>query len=413
MAHSAIGRRGLLASAVGALAAPSIARAQGPNGIALVIGNSRYSWEASLPNAKRDATDMAGCFEAMGLRTELLQDAGRPAMDQALAKFTQASDGAALAAFYFAGHGAAWEKNTYLVPVDSDLSDPATVKNLIPKDAIVAATKAAQARLLVYDNCRNNPADGWRQKEALDRARGNGNSNSNDGQPSPRNTINLYSTAPGHIALDGPAGKNSPFASVLLRQLSGKTVDFYGLQSALRRQLLIETEGQQLLWGGQTFGKTYTVRGTGVPSAAPAPPPVEPARLVELKNSYAYAKEINSPLVNGMVGIRPAVDGPGAQMVGAYNFMWRGVQPFLWMVLSVPDGKRAEIVFASREKGGPFWRYIQGTVSGNSLDAEAWSGGPRFALKWNDSGGGEVTWTSRSTGTRHEQATMPFTRLDG
>jgi hypothetical protein len=43
-----ISRRSLLA--VGAvLAAPSIVRAQNQNGVALVIGNSKYQWEAPLP----------------------------------------------------------------------------------------------------------------------------------------------------------------------------------------------------------------------------------------------------------------------------------------------------------------------------------------------------------------------------
>ena len=36
-------------------AAPAIVQAQGQAGVALVIGNSTYTWEASLPNAKRDA----------------------------------------------------------------------------------------------------------------------------------------------------------------------------------------------------------------------------------------------------------------------------------------------------------------------------------------------------------------------
>ena len=62
------------------LAAPAIVQAQGQTGVALVIGNSKYKWEASLPNAKRDATDVAKAFQALGLKTELVQDIGRDAM---------------------------------------------------------------------------------------------------------------------------------------------------------------------------------------------------------------------------------------------------------------------------------------------------------------------------------------------
>ena len=53
-------RRTLLAVGTGSLlAAPSVIRAQASNGVALVIGNSKYQWEAALPNVRRDAPDIA------------------------------------------------------------------------------------------------------------------------------------------------------------------------------------------------------------------------------------------------------------------------------------------------------------------------------------------------------------------
>ena len=59
-----INRRSALAGAGLLLAAPAIVRAQGANGIALVIGNSKYQWEAQLGNVKRDAPDIAKAFQA-------------------------------------------------------------------------------------------------------------------------------------------------------------------------------------------------------------------------------------------------------------------------------------------------------------------------------------------------------------
>src|SRR5450755_3175958 len=130
-----IGRRGLIAAAGGLLASPAIVRAQGQgNGVALVIGNSKYAWEAQLPNVRRDAPDIAKRFQALGLKTELVQDAGRDAMNRALENF---------AAFYFAGHGASWGKDTYLVPVDADLSNPGTVQTLVVASAIGKSMRTA------------------------------------------------------------------------------------------------------------------------------------------------------------------------------------------------------------------------------------------------------------------------------
>jgi hypothetical protein len=92
-----IKRRTLLASAAGLFATPSIVRAQTQNGVGLVIGNSKYQWEAPLPNVKRDAPSMARAFQALGLGTELVLDAGRAEMLAAIKKFAAAQSAAGTA----------------------------------------------------------------------------------------------------------------------------------------------------------------------------------------------------------------------------------------------------------------------------------------------------------------------------
>ena len=206
-------RRSLIAGAAATVLSPAIVRAQGQtSGVALVIGNSKYRWEASLPNVKRDAPDIARAFQGLGLRTELLQDANRDAMHRAIAKFATESRGANLAAFYFAGHGASWEKDTYLVPEDADLANPNNVQSFVSAGAINEASRQARHRLLVFDNCRNNPSDGWRQRAAVissSVARAELAAHALNGP----NTLVLFSTAPGRVALDGPPGEHSPFAA--------------------------------------------------------------------------------------------------------------------------------------------------------------------------------------------------------
>ena len=41
------------------------------------------------------------------------------------------------------------------------------------------------------------------------------------------NTLMMYSTAPGRIALDGPAGQNSPFAAAVLLGVSDTAGKYY------------------------------------------------------------------------------------------------------------------------------------------------------------------------------------------
>jgi Caspase domain len=267
MKQRGVARRGVLAGSASLLAAPAIVRAQGRNGVALVIGNSKYQWEASLPNVKRDTSDIARRFQALGLKTELLQDLGRDALFAALEKFKEVSRGADLAALYFAGHGAIWEKNTHIVPVDADLSTAASVRTMPSVFSIRTGESGARRRLLIFDSCRNNPADSWQQKWAVEGGvvvRGS----ILDGP----NTLVLYSTAPGRAAVDGPAGQNSPFASALLRQLAGPSTDPRRLRASCAATCSLRRKA------GSSCGPTTptprpsrsTDRRTPLPAARPA-----------------------------------------------------------------------------------------------------------------------------------------------
>lgn len=77
MRQRRIGRRILLTGAGSLLAAPAVVRAEGQNGVALVIGNSKYQFEAPLQNVKRDVPDVVKAFQALGLKTESYEDQGR------------------------------------------------------------------------------------------------------------------------------------------------------------------------------------------------------------------------------------------------------------------------------------------------------------------------------------------------
>lgn len=413
----AFGRRGLIAAGAAALAAPSIARAQGQaaGGVALVIGNSRYSWEAPLPNVRRDVADVAKRFQAYGLKTELLQDAGRDAMRRGIDAFIGSMRGARFAALYYAGHGASWTKDTYLVPVDVDLSTPSVVQNLVPVPAIGAAMSTAANRLLIFDSCRNNPADGWRQQEAQRTAfvtlYGQG-----DGTALDPNTLILYSTAPGRTALDGPPGQTSPFASVLLRQLDGP-VDLQTLPARMRRDLLLATQGRQVLWDSNTYTRAFVLNGAKEPgAAAPSGWARDPAGIVELPNAYAYAQQNGLPLPPGLIAHRPTGQSRDGARVGAFRFT--AVQPDgvtapqLLVVISVDDAASAQLVLAGKYPG-PFWRFVTASLSGNRLEFVPRAGGNRFAFEWKDGNSGNVTFTPVENSTSRRISSTTFARLDG
>ncbi|HTR86681.1 MAG TPA: caspase family protein [Reyranella sp.] len=422
MGRKGIGRRGAVIGAAGLLTAPGLLRAQGQFGVALVIGNSKYQWEAQLPNVRRDAPDIAKSFQAMGLKTELLQDVGREAMSAAITRFGSASAGANLAALYFAGHGASWDKDTYLVPIDADLSSPSTVKSLVPVPSIEAAMRAASHRLLVFDNCRNNPADGWRQLAAERTAATNQDQQRADAADANPNSLTLFSTAPGHAALDGPPGENSPFAAALLRQFATPSVDLQALAAKVRREVLIATAGRQVVWDSNTYRDPFVLGGRGK-SAAPTGPAgwgADPSRIIELPNAYAFARKNGLPLPEGLIAHRPAGNSSNFQKVGSFEFVAQtinGPSPFLFIVMSVDEQGSAQMITSVQNEMGRIWRFTTGTVAGSRLTFTANYGRPDRLIDWSDANSGSV---GSLVGDNYQKATgrnlvksIRFTRLDG
>ena len=414
-----VGRRTLLGAAGAAMfPAPAVlAQGKGP-GVALVIGNSKYQWEAPLPNVRRDAPDIAKRFEAMGLRTQLIEDAGRAAMVQAIEVFGASARGSRFAAVYFAGHGAAWIKDNYLVPIDADLSSPNSTQSLVPITAIGRATGGAAHRMVVYDNCRNNPADGWQQLETQRAAAVNETVRANL-QVKP-NSLQLYSTAPGRVALDGPPGENSPFAAALMRQLDGQSVDLHALAPLLRRDLLIATEGRQVLWELDTFEHSFVVNGArGKVAANQSSVARNPARIVELPRAYAYARENGLSMPDGLVACRPAKAGRDARTIGSWQYTAHskaGNAPQCLVVMSVDEGRTAELIMSGRGENGNYWRFVTGDIKDGKIEYQPKDGSAHFSFVWNDANSGTLTQQPDRRGRgggKNPVFTARFTRLDG
>lgn len=416
----------MLVGASGLLAAPAVAHAQGQNGVALVIGNSKYQWEASLPNVRRDAPDVAKRFQDLGLKTELLLDSNRATMQQAIAKLGEAARGAKLAALYFAGHGVFWDKDSYIVPVDTDLGDPRTAQSLITVRSIVQSLKAANSRLLIFDSCRNSPADGWKQRDAKYMARDDA-AQRESVDPGSANTLTVFSTPAGSIALDGPASGNSPFAAELLRQFDAPSVDLQTLPARLRRALLLATECRQLVWDNNTLASPLMLQRTGK-APSPAALKYDTSRIVDLDKAYEFARQNDLALPPGLIAYRPAANSPAARLIGTYRHEY--ASPFghagsgnfkmtqaLLIVLAASQGNSAELILAYKDfrtAGGSRWEFMSAdrtddTVSflGRSLDF-------RFEFKWTGANAGTYQHVEVSGRRKSSlKGTVPFTRLDG
>jgi len=402
-------RRALLASTSLVLAAPAIVRAQAQNRVALVIGNSRYRFESSLPNPKRDAADVAARFKAYGLQTDLIEDADRAKMQQAIDQLGERAKGADLAAFYYAGHGLYWKNAAYMLPVDGDLNTADNVKNLIAVPAVRKALNNAAHRMMIFDNCLNNPADGWRQTATEDKARGM----TFQGQEPP-NGLYMYSSVPGRVAPDGPPGQNSPFGAVFLRVFDGSDVDLRTATARLQREALIATAGRQICAYRNAFAEPYVLK-TSPPTRFP--PPSNPlaadaSRVVELPNAIAFAREKKLPMPTALIGIRPPSGMPHANKVGAYRYDFDGL-PNILVIYNVEDPKAAEVAMVYHLNGSYMWTWVRGTLANDRLDVRPISGGSNHVFTWNDGNGGSLSVFPRAETTSGRIIHSRFTRLDG
>jgi uncharacterized caspase-like protein len=408
-----ISRRLLLAGAGGLLTSPAIVRAQGRNGVALVIGNSKYQWEDSLPNVRRDAPDIATHFDKLGLKTELQENLGHDALRAALTKFGAAARGANLAAFYFAGHGVHMEGVSYVVPIDTDLNNAGSDKTLISPNAIVRAMKDAAHTLVVFDNCRNSPGEARAQRaseqySSVYPAHMSPNSQMDLIRSFP-NSLRLASTAPGRTALDGPPGQNSPFAAALMRQLDGASIDFLTLPGKVRRDLLIATGGRQFMWDVNGFDQPFQLRAGGQSGVAPA-------AGVELDKAYAFAQQNGLPLPSGLVGVRASSNASNNQKVGSYAFETiAGTThfPAVLLVLSVDDDGTANTILASKISTSPYWSLMNAKLASGKLSYTSGGIGVHYVLDWRDANEGTVTVRPRDSKSAKTHDKVGFRRLDG
>lgn len=411
-----IGRRALMAGAGSLLVAPAIVRAQGPNGVVLLIGNSKYQFEAQLPNVKRDVHDIAKSFQGLGLKTEVHEDLGRDAMLQTLKKFGDTSRGMKLGAVYFAGHGVFLKGVSHFVPIDADLSDERSAKVISPL-AIGPALVGAEHRLVILDNCRNN-VDGGRRAREEKNAQSMSPGLANTLLRQQPNVLWLCSTQPGNIALDGPAGQNSPFAAALMRELAEPSLDLLALPGKLRRAVLLATEGQQLTYDLSTMTAPFPLTAIGKPAIRNSGPSVDPSRVIELNNAYAFAEKNELYLPPGLIAYRPPNGSPDAHMGGAYAGEIRvavgergsAIVPAVYIVMAIPGSDTAEVVMASRQwigdHAGPFWRYVTASKAGDRIVVPSWSaGGMSTDLRWKDRDPITIAQSGRSS--------TPLKRLDG
>lgn len=227
--------------------APSPACAAYGERVALVFANDTYARLDALPNAARDAETVGAALRAARFdNVEIVRNASRREMGEALRRFSERTEGAAVALVYFAGHGAADESN-FLVPVDAKLQIPSDLRSqTIPLSWVLTATVGARLRVIALDACRNNPFGGAGGRSA-------GGRDSGLVSMEPDDVLLLYAAAAGQVAQDGPPDGNSPFARAFSANLQ-PGVEARRFAALVREAVIRQTGGAQRPYVSQNLG---------------------------------------------------------------------------------------------------------------------------------------------------------------
>jgi hypothetical protein len=207
---------------------------------ALLIGNGDYRDFGSLRNPVNDATDVAAALKSLGFQVNLLTNANRKQMNQALNSLHDrlAEDASSVGLFWYAGHGIQSKGENYLIPVGADIQREADLEDeavSLHKLTSLLDDARNKMNMIVLDACRNNPIPsmgrgGARGLTVVSSA--------------PAESIVIYSTGAGQVAADG-AGRNSPFAQAFLK-FAAQAGDITQTVKAVTAETKRLTQGAQL-----------------------------------------------------------------------------------------------------------------------------------------------------------------------
>lgn len=356
--------------------------------VALLMGNGAYNSMTRLQNPAQDVKEISKKLQALGFEVMVSIDRSKNAMEQDLEAFFRQGRGAALALFFYAGHGIQVDGWNYLIPVDAEPpEDEAGIhRQAVALEFVVdQVQKSAQTSLIFLDACRNNPG-------LESRLSGKTRDVLRDIRLTevPRGTVMvLYAASRGQKAFDAVAdGNNSPFAEALLTHLSD-TVAIQLIATRVIAEVKKKTKGRQRpeMQGNLDeeilLARSAPDRSAGSPSATPstiAPAigqPGEPSPLAVRKPIGTPPRDSgNAPVSGSRPGNQPqAKPALSGEKVGSALDEWQWSEEVAtmerWPIPFIPYGLGTRIqtlgdALKIAQGGGPnaesAWQFI-GTVA--------------------------------------------------
>lgn len=229
---------------------------------ALLIANADYSHFGKLPNPVSDARQLADVLREIGFNVNLVENASREGMLDALDSFEErlkASKG--IAFFHYGGHGVQVDGKNFLIPADADIPDEKRVATrAVDVDEVMGALDASgsSANVVVLDACRDNPLPATSMRSAT---RG-----LSVVAQKPKNSIIIYAAEAGNKAQDGL------FTPTLAKALAVPGRPISEVMTDVRREVYEKSGGVQTPGEYNQLFEQISLADQASASVAGAPP---------------------------------------------------------------------------------------------------------------------------------------------
>jgi uncharacterized caspase-like protein len=291
---------------LGMVLCPSVVAARN---IAVVIGNSEYSYLTRLPNAARDAEAMDAAFSDLGYEVFKGTNLTLQQMRRLLVEATSNAQKLDTIVFFYAGHGVQMGGSNFLLASNADGSDKRSLRkgSIDVTDVVQELSRFATSTVVILDACRDNPfATGSFGDTASASAAGLAD------LALPTGSYVAFSTKPGQAALDG-GGRNSPFTESILRHIRTPGATVQDIMQRVRKDVSDTTGGAQVPFEKSALLERVVFSAPETSTATKQIEPVNvPVQTPSLTETYKVTHVVQglNPKGDGFLSLRVA---PSAQ----------------------------------------------------------------------------------------------------
>lgn len=290
------------------LVVPQLALA---HNIAIVVGNTEYSYLSRLPNASRDAQAIGGALSDLGYEVFKGIDVSLQQTKRLLVDATSSEQPIETVLFFYAGHGVQMGGSNYFLASNADGTDKRSLRQgaIDASDVVNELSLHAKSVVIIVDACRNNPfAEGTFGDTASASASGLADI------ALPPGSYIAFSTQPGRVALDG-GGRNSPFTEAILRHIRAPGASIQDVMLRVRKDVSDITDGVQIPFERSALLQRVVFSPSEqIPDVVP--PVSEPAQQPVPKTDYSVTHQVYglNPYGDGFLSLRAAPSSQSSEL---------------------------------------------------------------------------------------------------